>query len=478
MNRNERREFLKKTGILALGAAFLPDLLFAKSNPKSPNTKPGHTRDWEFGVVDLHSHSSQKIYLWTEHMWMHHLPTPGENIGEMQVDIHRLKRGNVRGIMATHYLPERCMKEDMQTLRWWLPAIKTAAPRLYSKIEKGSPANYRQLIGMMDDFEYQINHLQTKHCLLPEQKIKIARSFAEYKHIIEVEKKIAVAHAIEGAHALGRDLSFEQIKTNLDFLVSRGVCMMTLAHFFPNDVAFPVEGLSATDKKGLQLRWVYKPAVDNRPLTAIGVQVVDWMLENGMVVDLTHATPAIRTQVFTKNAQRGDKLRPLIFSHVGCQAVYDKYDGQHQITDPQTGSTHGRFHDFGYYNVTDDEIRLVHACKGVIGIIPENFWLTGGNTHMQCDGYKPKDFRKGIKYIVETMEHIHSVTGTYENIGIGSDFDGLADAPSDLFSHAQMGNLTEAMSDAGISDDNIKAIMHGNAMRVLENGWGKQVVVS
>ena len=68
----------------------------------------------------------------------------------------------------------------------------------------------------------------------PETPIYIAKNYEQFNSLIQ-QGKIAVAQSIEGAHALGRDLccdSRDQYIEHLDHLIDRGVCMMTLAHFF------------------------------------------------------------------------------------------------------------------------------------------------------------------------------------------------------------------------------------------------------
>jgi microsomal dipeptidase-like Zn-dependent dipeptidase len=145
------------------------------------------------------------------------------------------------------------------------------------------------------------------------------------------------------------------------------------------------------------------------------------------------------------------------------------------------GKNQNGFHDFGYYDVSDADISAIERCNGVIGIIPETFFLVAGNTNMICKGYKPCDYWKGIDYMVETMIEINMRTQkqNFDHVGIGTDFDGFADMPHDFITYRRMKDLKERMASRMdtngqrvISDDQIKKIMHDNAMRVLENGWG------
>jgi membrane dipeptidase len=285
-----------------------------------------------------------------------------------------------------------------------------------------------------------------------------------------------VAHAIEGGHALGRykprskkrklsDLESSKLQnpnslerlyiSHLEEFKARGVCMMTLSHFFENDISFPVEGISPDQKKKLGMEWNYDPWVDNKPLPDLGITVVKKMLDIGIIVDVAHTTPNVRSDVFKINDERAIK-RPIVFSHVGAQGVFEKYN-----KNPD-------YDNYKYYCVSDPEILKIKECGGIIGVIPEVFWLTGCNDHLKGCGNK---FRNGIDYIIETIEYIHKVSGTYDNIGIGTDFDGLACAPIDLYKASQLKNLINAMEKSGISKEDINKILYKNTQRVLKNGW-------
>jgi microsomal dipeptidase-like Zn-dependent dipeptidase len=325
----------------------------------------------------------------------------------------------------------------------------------------------------------------------------IARSFTEFKAIADAPGKIAIAHAIEGGHALGRKIPVSDKRTqlyrarparqhkfavpagqpdaypyirNLEALHARGVCLMTIAHLFPNDLAYPCEGISADEKKNIGFAWNYDPVASNIGLTEVGKAVVRRMLEIGMVVDLTHSTPACRKDVFVivdeVNADRQAKglpPRPVAFTHVGLQAIFQKYDHRQELQN------------YRFYDIDRDEIKAICKCNGIIGVIPENFWLVGADKKIQGADIEPRDYRVGIGYIIETIRAINDLTDAkdFSNIGIGTDFDGLADAPNDLYVPRMLGGLINAIGAIpGITDAQVRAITSGNAYRMLEHGWG------
>ena len=130
--------------------------------------------------------------------------------------------------------------------------------------------------------------------------------------------------AIEGAHALGPDLS------TLDALVDAGFRMISPAHFFDTAYGGSAHGL---DKGGL---------------TDLGRELVREMEARGLIVDIAHASAATIDDVV------GMAKRPVVASHTGVRATADN----------------GR-------NLTDDQLRGIAATGGLVGI---GFWdtATGG----------------------------------------------------------------------------------------------------
>jgi microsomal dipeptidase-like Zn-dependent dipeptidase len=140
-----------------------------------------------------------------------------------------------------------------------------------------------------------------------------------------------------------------------------------------------------------------------------------------MVVDLTHSTPLARKKVYKINRSLGDNRRPLVFSHAGVQELFRKQSGSDKL-----------------YNLDDDEIREIHHCHGVIGLIADNYWVFGQEE-------KFLEYNPVIPKLIETIDYIHDMTGTYENIAVGTDYDGFTDTSDDLLDPSEMPNLTRAL---------------------------------
>jgi membrane dipeptidase len=156
-------------------------------------------------------------------------------------------------------------------------------------------------------------------------------------------------------------------------------------------------------------------------LTAFGRQVVQQMDQRGMIVDIAHCSHACVAEVLAM------ARRPVVSSHGGVQATCP-----------------------GNRNLTDDEIRGVAATGGVIGI---GYWDSA-----VCD-ISPAG-------IVRAMAHVRALVGI-DHVALGSDFDGSV---TTRFDTSQLVQITQALLDAGFTETEIRAVMGGNALRVIGAG--------
>lgn len=156
-------------------------------------------------------------------------------------------------------------------------------------------------------------------------------------------------------------------------------------------------------------------------LTDFGRQIIRDMEDKGMIVDIAHSSHKTVADIL-KMARR-----PVVSSHGGVQAVC----GVNR-------------------NLSDAEIKGVAATGGVIGL---GYWAGA-----MCDT-DPKSVAKAAK-------HIRNLVGI-EYAALGSDFDG---AVTTRFDASGIVHITQALMDAGFTDTEIRAVMGGNALRVLQQG--------
>lgn len=160
-------------------------------------------------------------------------------------------------------------------------------------------------------------------------------------------------------------------------------------------------------------------------LTDFGREIVTAMEEKGMIVDIAHLSRAATKDVLAM------ATRPVVYSHGGVQAKCNVNR-----------------------NLTDDEIRSIAKNGGLIGI---GYW-----DGAVCDT-SPKSIAAAIK-------HVRDLVGI-DYVGLGSDFDG---AVTTRFDTSGLAHVTQALIDAGLSTDEIRAVMGGNAIRFLKAGLEPQ----
>jgi len=156
-------------------------------------------------------------------------------------------------------------------------------------------------------------------------------------------------------------------------------------------------------------------------LTPLGRQVVETMAAKGMIVDIAHCSAACVADIL-KIARR-----PVVSSHGGVQATCKVNR-----------------------NLSDEQIKGVAATGGLIGI---GYWDAA-----VCDTSPAS--------IAKAMKHVRDLVGI-SHVALGSDYDG---ATTVRFDTSKLVQVTQALIDAGFSDDEIRAVMGGNAIRVLRAG--------
>ncbi len=153
-------------------------------------------------------------------------------------------------------------------------------------------------------------------------------------------------------------------------------------------------------------------------LTAKGREWVRALEERKVLVDLAHASPQTIDDVLAV------ARRPVVVSHTGVRGTCDNRR-----------------------NLGDAQLRAIAATGGVVGI---GFWDTA-----VCGD----DARAVARAIV----HAVRVAGA-EHVGLGSDFDGAVTTPFDA---AGLPQVTQALLDAGMAEDDIARVMGGNVVRLL-----------
>lgn len=156
-------------------------------------------------------------------------------------------------------------------------------------------------------------------------------------------------------------------------------------------------------------------------LTPFGRQIVRAMEAKGMIVDIAHCSHQCVADVLAM------ARRPVVSSHGGAQATCKVNR-----------------------NLTDDEIRGVARTGGVVGI---GYW-----DGAICD--------TSPRAVARAMRHVRDLVGV-SHVALGSDFDG---STTTRFDTSQLVQVTQALLDEGFTPQEIRAVMGGNALRVIRAG--------
>lgn len=194
---------------------------------------------------------------------------------------------------------------------------------------------------------------------------------------------VGVMLGTEGSHALSGELG------NIQHLADAGFRIMSLQHFFDNELGGSLHG---TSKAGL---------------TAFGAAAVAEMERLGIVIDVAHSSPQVVKDTLAL------VHRPIIVSHTG---TYSHCPNQR--------------------NISDELMQKIAARGGLIGI---GFW-----SEASC-GISASDVAKAIVAAVALVGEDH--------IALGSDYDGSVTAGFDISQLAQLTQalLDQGMSETTIA---------------------------
>jgi membrane dipeptidase len=309
---------------------------------------------------------------------------------------------------------------------------------IWTPITVTGPAAVKRALDLIDSTREQIR----KH----PQDLVLATTVEEVRRA-RAQGKIAALMGLEGGHMIDNDLGA------LRQFAALGVRYMTLTHTADTDWA----GSSGDAAKHIGL-------------TPMGKNIIREMNRLGVLVDISHVSD--KTFYDAIDASQA----PMIASHSSCRAICDA---------PR--------------NMTDDMIKALAAKGGVIQI---NFHIgflsqayrdasakseelktrtaeaekaTQGNEaatiradervahQMIAEGKLPQ---VNWEVIVDHIDHAAKLVGA-DHVGLGSDFDGAV-MPRGMEDCSKLPKLTEAMLRRGYSEDDIRKILGGNLLRVME----------
>ena len=326
------------------------------------------------------------------------------------------------------------------------PAIMTDLPRLkaggvggqfWSVYVPSPPAGTDPAISVTQTLE-QIDIVHQMVARYPDA-FALALTADDIERAIK-QGRIASLIGMEGGHSINSSLAVLRMMFRL------GARYMTLTHSLNTPWAD-----SATDTAKLD------------GLSPFGEQVIQEMNRLGMLVDLSHVSPATMS----------DAIRiataPVIFSHSSTRALTDV---------PR--------------NVPDEILRELPRNGGVVmvtfvpGFVSQEVAEWGKRETSERNrltgtlGNNPdavtkalEDWRRSnpaprasVMQVADHIDHVRKIAGI-DHVGLGSDFDGITSVPVGLEDVSTFPMLVAELLRRGYTDDDIRKIASRNILRVL-----------
>ncbi len=210
--------------------------------------------------------------------------------------------------------------------------------------------------------------------------------------------------------------------THLREFYEKGVRLITLTWNYPNELGYPgcLEEVPVPDKP---VNW--RVAGTYPGLTKKGMEIVETMEENGIIVDVSHLSDAGFWDVAAVTR------KPFLASHSNARSVCG----------------HKR-------NLSDAQIRTIAERGGVIGLNFAADFLEDAPREVSLDSF------------IRHIKHMLQVGGS-EVLALGSDFDGIT--TNQAMPHVgTLPNLFEAMEQNRIAPSIIDKMKGQNALRMMK----------
>jgi microsomal dipeptidase-like Zn-dependent dipeptidase len=269
-------------------------------------------------------------------------------------------------------------------------------------------------------------------------QVAIAHDAGELDELLGRDVPVLI-HAIEGGFQLGGEEA--EVTRNVRVLAGLGVAYVTLAHLFFRDVAANAPALPFLPDRVYNHIFPQKPG---KGLTALGRAAVEAMVDEGILVDVTHMRSDSIADVFSLlDARDAGHAIPVIASHMACR--------------------------FGSLEYCFDDPTIVQVAQrgGLLGLILCEHFITSGLSGID------DSLEGSVRALCRHIDRIHDLTGSYDHVAVGSDLDGyIKPALPGLTDMSRMTELRRALRERYGED--AEKICSANALRVLRDQWGRK----
>ncbi len=209
----------------------------------------------------------------------------------------------------------------------------------------------------------------------------------------------------------------------LELYYRLGVRMIALTWNYPNSIGYPNFTYKELDRYDM-LRVTNK----KDGLTDFGKKYIKKCNELGIIIDVSH----LRDKGFDDVIELSTK--PIVASHSNSRQICDVAR-----------------------NLSDEMILKLHKNNGVMGI---NY----------CEDFIDNNGNGSVKNIVKHINHIKEL-GCIDNIGLGSDFDGI-ETRKEMGDCSKINLLIQELINNGYSNEEIEKICYKNVLRVYKEVLG------
>ncbi len=266
----------------------------------------------------------------------------------------------------------------------------------------------------------------------------------------KAQGKVAILIGVEGGHAIENSID------NLRVLHRRGVRYMTLTWNNGTEWSGAAAGLNGTRSGGLTER---------------GRDIVREMNRLGILVDISHVSDSTFFDAVAVSSS------PVIASHSSARSLNghrrNMSDAQLRAVARNGGVVNVNFYSLFIdpaFMAQADSIAATIEAATVVALRQPGV----DSSAVRADAERRNDAavrtlpRPKLSVLLDHFEHIIRVAGA-DHVGIGSDFDGVGGLlPAGMDDVTRLPHIAQGLLDRGYSEQDIRKILGGNMLRVME----------
>lgn len=292
-----------------------------------------------------------------------------------------------------------------------------------------APGYFQDLLEQLEDVESDVaKHRQAG------ARATIAHSPAELAEALAAKMQVLI-HSVEGGFHLGD--SEQEIRDNVATLAKRGVVCITVAHLFWRKIATNAPALPIMSDRTYD-HFFPQPRTG---LSSLGRATVEAMIENGILIDITHMSQAAIDDTFELvNGHGPGGTIPVIATH----AAY-------------------RIGGLGY-NLSEPTVERIKQTNGVVGLIACEHYISDGAA-------KPQSFDQSFALLCRHIDCIRTITGSHDHVAFGTDIDGYIKPALPGLEHLGRMRRLQSALEQQYGPEAAQKFSSGNALRVIRDAW-------